>query len=191
MRYIIFVALLLASCNAIPQQQLTPVHCQAQNGMPDSRCTTGATFANVTVAQVCKPGYAASVRNVPQSEKQQVYAMYGISSHYPGEYEVDHEISLELGYERAAYHYKEAAKYDEAEQHEKAAYHAYLAHGHSQHAIHYDSEAAKLHAERCDRAAAAASSKKPRKRVLLERLVFVFTLCGQRMKSTLHSPVLA
>lgn len=97
MRYIIFVALLLASCNAIPQQQLTPVHCQAQNGMPNSRCTTGATFANVTVAQVCKPGYAASVRNVPQSEKQQVYAEYGITSHVTGQYEVDHEISLELG----------------------------------------------------------------------------------------------
>ena len=53
-------------------------------------------------------------------------------------------------HERAAYHYNEAAKYDEAEQHEKAAHHAYLAYGHSQHAIHHDAEAAKLHAERCD-----------------------------------------
>jgi len=46
-------------------------------------------------------------------------------------------------HERAAYHYKEAAKYDEVEEHEKAAHHAYLAHGHSQHAIHHDAEAAK------------------------------------------------
>ena len=54
-------------------------------------------------------------------------------------------------HERAAYHYKEAAKYDKAEEHEKAAHHAYLAHGNSQHAIHHDAEAAKLHAEECDR----------------------------------------
>lgn len=99
MRYIVLAALFLAvaSCDASPQQTGQAVLCQAQNGMPDSKCTIGAVFANVTAAQVCKPGYAASVRDVPQSEKQQVYAMYGISSHYPGEYEVDHEISLELG----------------------------------------------------------------------------------------------
>lgn len=53
-------------------------------------------------------------------------------------------------HEQAAYHYKEAKKYDEAEEHEKATHHAYLAHGHTQHAIHHDAEAAKLHAERCD-----------------------------------------
>ena len=49
--------------------------------------------------------------------------------------------------ERAAYHYKEAAKYEEAGDHEKATHHAYLAHGYTQHAIHDDAEAAKLHAE--------------------------------------------
>ncbi len=47
-------------------------------------------------------------------------------------------------YERAAYHYKEAAKYDQAEEHEKAAHFAYLAHGHHQHAIHNDTETAKI-----------------------------------------------
>jgi len=53
-------------------------------------------------------------------------------------------------HERAAYHYKEAAKYVEAEEDEKAVHEAYLAHGHSQLAIHHDAEAAKQHAERCD-----------------------------------------
>jgi len=53
-------------------------------------------------------------------------------------------------HERAACHYKEAGKFDEAEEHEKAAHDTYLAHGHNQHAIHHDSEAAKLHAEQCD-----------------------------------------
>ncbi|MGD0009176.1 MAG: hypothetical protein ABSE93_11615 [Terriglobia bacterium] len=67
-------------------------------------------------------------------------------------------------HERAAYHYNEAAKYDEAEQHEKAVHHAYLAHGHSQYAIHYDAEAAKLHAERSDGVAAAASEQEAKKK---------------------------
>jgi len=53
-------------------------------------------------------------------------------------------------HERAAFHYKEATKYDAAEEHEKAAHYAYLANGHNQHAIHHDTEAAKLHADRCD-----------------------------------------
>jgi hypothetical protein len=37
------------------------------------------------------------VRNVPESEKRQVYAEYGIYSHTAGQYEVDHYVSLELG----------------------------------------------------------------------------------------------
>ena len=34
---------------------------------------------------------------ITESVKKQVYAEYGITSHQPGEYEVDHLISLELG----------------------------------------------------------------------------------------------
>ncbi len=37
------------------------------------------------------------MRNVPSSEKDQVYAEYGIHSHSAGQYEVDHLVSLELG----------------------------------------------------------------------------------------------
>ncbi len=71
--------------------------CQASGGLPDGACTPGALIANVTVSQICTPGYASSVRNVPTSEKNAVYAEYGIASHYAGEYEVDHLVSLELG----------------------------------------------------------------------------------------------
>jgi hypothetical protein len=53
-------------------------------------------------------------------------------------------------HEWAACHYKETAKYDEAEGREKAMHHAYLAHGHNEHAIHHDAEAAKLYADRRD-----------------------------------------
>ncbi|HEX8732883.1 MAG TPA: HNH endonuclease signature motif containing protein [Ktedonobacterales bacterium] len=71
--------------------------CQAHNGLPDSACTPGAIFASATVSQICQSGYASSVRNVPTSEKNAVYAEYGIQSHYTGQYEVDHLVSLELG----------------------------------------------------------------------------------------------
>jgi hypothetical protein len=62
-------------------------------------------------------------------------------------------------HERAAYHYKEATKYDAAEEHEKAAHHAYLAQGHNQDATHHDTEAARLHAERFDSPSTPASEQ--------------------------------
>lgn len=71
--------------------------CQAQNGLPDSACTPGDIITSATTDQICQSGYASSVRNVPTSEKNQVYAEYGIASHYAGQYEVDHLVSLELG----------------------------------------------------------------------------------------------
>jgi hypothetical protein len=71
--------------------------CQANGPLPDSACTPGAIIASATRDQICQSGYAKSVRDVPDSEKNQAYAEYGISSHSPGEYEVDHLISLELG----------------------------------------------------------------------------------------------
>jgi len=71
--------------------------CQAHNGLPDSACTPGAILATGTKDAICQSGYAKGVRNVPDSEKNQVYAEYGITSHAPGQYEVDHLVSLELG----------------------------------------------------------------------------------------------
>jgi hypothetical protein len=64
--------------------------------LPDRHCTPGATF-NVGAAHVCVSGYSKRVRSVPESEKRQVYAEYGIRSHSSGQYEVDHLIPLELG----------------------------------------------------------------------------------------------
>lgn len=62
-------------------------------------------------------------------------------------------------HERAAYHYKTAAKYNQNEEHEKAAHHAYIAHGHTQQALHHGREVAKLHAEHCDSDASTASEQ--------------------------------
>lgn len=64
--------------------------------VPDPKKTPGATLP-VTVQDICVPGYTKKVRNVPSSVKKQVYAAYGIASRRPGQYEVDHLISLELG----------------------------------------------------------------------------------------------
>ncbi len=71
--------------------------CVSHDALPDSACTPGAIFADATTDQICKPGYSSQVRNVPDSEKNQVYAEYNITHHSAGEYEVDHLISLELG----------------------------------------------------------------------------------------------
>src|SRR5581483_8268574 len=61
--------------------------CSAHNGLPDSACTPGDIFPSATKSVVCKKGYASSVRNVPESEKQQDYAAYGITHHSTGQYE--------------------------------------------------------------------------------------------------------
>ena len=71
--------------------------CHVQGALQDKACTPGAIFPNATKVQICQSGYSRGVRNVPSSEKDQVFAEYGIQSHSPGQYEVDHLISLELG----------------------------------------------------------------------------------------------
>ena len=77
--------------------QLKQSGCRANNGLADPACTPGDIFPNATKDQICVSGYSSSVRNVPQAEKDQVYASYGITSRSTGEYEVDHLVSLELG----------------------------------------------------------------------------------------------
>ncbi len=63
--------------------------------MPNSRLTPGAALTT-SAARVCRPGYAARVRDVPESEKEEVYGRYGVA-HVPYAHEVDHLVSLELG----------------------------------------------------------------------------------------------
>jgi hypothetical protein len=71
--------------------------CLARNALPDLACTPGALVPGVTMSQICRPGYAATARKVTQSRKDQVYAEYGVAHHFPGQFEVDHLVSLELG----------------------------------------------------------------------------------------------
>src|SRR5262245_44005789 len=83
--FLLFLSLLVSGCGAErpAPQAARPVHCHVHDSLPDSSCTPGSTFANMTVAQVCTPGYARSVRNVSQSTKARVYAAYGIAHHEP------------------------------------------------------------------------------------------------------------
>ena len=71
--------------------------CKVNDKLQDIACTPGDIITTATVDQICTPGYSKGVRNVPESEKNAVYAEYGIATHTTGEYEVDHLISLELG----------------------------------------------------------------------------------------------
>lgn len=64
--------------------------------LPDPTLTPGVAL-DVTAKEVCVPGYATKTRNVPSSVKRKAYLEYGIPTHRPGEYEVDHLISLQLG----------------------------------------------------------------------------------------------
>lgn len=64
--------------------------------VPNPMRTPGSAL-DVTAADICVSGYARRVRDVPAAVKRQAYALYGIRAHEPGEYEIDHLISLSLG----------------------------------------------------------------------------------------------
>lgn len=71
--------------------------CVVRGRYPDPACTPGAVFPTVTAADICVPGYSERVRDVSRTTWRRVYAEYGIVSHRPYSYEVDHLVSLELG----------------------------------------------------------------------------------------------
>lgn len=78
-------------------KQTQTSNCAVNGPQQDQACTPGDIFPDATKTQVCKSGYSSSVRNVPTSVKNKVYAEYGITHHSTGQYEVDHLVSLELG----------------------------------------------------------------------------------------------
>ncbi len=86
-----------ASQPAVPGKPTKSSNCVAVNGVQDKACTPGAIFPDATAKEICVPGYSSSVRNVSIALKDDVYAAYGISSHFTGQYEIDHLISLQLG----------------------------------------------------------------------------------------------
>lgn len=83
----LLLALLASSALAINQH--API-------LPDPKLSPGDVLTSDPKI-ICVSGYTQTVRNVPQNLKEQVYREYGIISREPGEYEIDHIISLELG----------------------------------------------------------------------------------------------
>src|SRR5664279_3826138 len=65
------------------------------SALPNHRLTPGAHFP-VGRAKICKVGYSARVRDVPESEADAAYARYHVKR-VAYAYEVDHLVSLELG----------------------------------------------------------------------------------------------
>jgi len=70
--------------------------CIANRPLPDRACSPGAVLTTDT-SVICIPGYSKTVRDVPTSEKQQVFPEYGIDWSLHSGYKVDHVVSLELG----------------------------------------------------------------------------------------------
>ena len=64
--------------------------------LPDHAITPGDVLTS-SPEIICVHGYSKSVRNVPKRVKEQVYRSYGILTYDPGDFEVDHLVSLELG----------------------------------------------------------------------------------------------
>jgi hypothetical protein len=101
-----FVFLACGRKASVPNAQATTLDssravAQSDTGLrypfvPDPARTPGAAL-EVTAADICMPGYSKRVRDVPTEVKRQVYASYGVRTHQPGEYEIDHLINLSLG----------------------------------------------------------------------------------------------
>jgi len=89
MKTISLLAILILTTLAMAQE------CQTGK-YPDYQCTPGAVL-KVTQKEVCKKGYAKSVRDVKYATKKEVLKKYGIKNYGKGRYEIDHLISLELG----------------------------------------------------------------------------------------------
>ena len=72
--------------------------CIIKEGLPDFACSPGDVFPEATPEQICVPGYSKTVRNTPQSLKDEVYRTYDMNPKQPPcPCMVDHIIPLQIG----------------------------------------------------------------------------------------------
>jgi hypothetical protein len=64
--------------------------------LPDPKLTPGDVF-DVTLADICTPGYSKTVRAVPKYLRDQAFRNYGIEPHRRRDYQLDHLIPLAIG----------------------------------------------------------------------------------------------
>jgi len=76
---------LIVMLNAKPEDPL----------LPDPDLTPGAVV-DVSLEEMCEPGYAARVRHVDSAARKQAFRMYGLSNVDRRDYELDHLIPLSL-----------------------------------------------------------------------------------------------
>lgn len=66
--------------------------------LPDPKLSPGVVDTNVTAEMLRHPKFIKASRNVPESEKKEVFRRYGMDNKTPPcPCEIDHIISLELG----------------------------------------------------------------------------------------------
>lgn len=92
---VVAAASILMGC-AAATQRAAPNLDSAGAVMPNAALTPGDVLSS-NVNEICVSGYAKRVRNVSTATKNEVYAEYGIASHAPDQYEVDHLIPLGIG----------------------------------------------------------------------------------------------
>ena len=85
---VLLVVVLFWSLGALAQQ--------AAPYLPNYELTPGDVF-DVTIEDICTPGYTKKVRNVPKSLRDQAFKSYGISPDRRSQYQLDHLIPLNLG----------------------------------------------------------------------------------------------
>jgi len=82
---------------SLPQSKITDtVNLLSYPYLPNRNFTPGDIMIESTKENICTSGYSASVRNVSNSTKKQVFDSYNIKGEF-GSYEIDHLISLQLG----------------------------------------------------------------------------------------------
>ena len=77
---------LIVMLNAKPEERL----------LPNPDLTPGAVV-DVSLEEMCEPGYAARVRSVDSSKRKRAFRMYGLSNVDRRDYEIDHLIPVSLG----------------------------------------------------------------------------------------------
>ena len=99
MTYTMLLVLLFAAASA-GSAQVAHYRADGPAKLPDPVATPGATRPGVTAKQLCDPKFhTGTVRDVPEAEKKQTCANYGVPGHCWGrdKAEEDHLISLEIG----------------------------------------------------------------------------------------------
>jgi hypothetical protein len=129
---ILFASTANATVSHYPKPVI-PAHCTSVNGLPDSKCTPGATNPDVTQDNIkktiCKPGFSKSIRppvSYTEPLKKKLMESYGFTDSLSN-YELDHLIPLEVGgnpYD--AKNLWPQAHYGQAKSLEKDKYESYL-----------------------------------------------------------------